>query len=173
MIPSNKLCQALTTADWSGVSIGNKALILSAITQIAHFGQALAEIRALPAGSCNAASSIADAALCADVTAHTDTLMKGRAKARTAAEEDAASHPTGLTVACTWEEFKRMGKEFLDLLPCSTEDQAEAGYKALGLAYIGLDGTDMEVHQAAMLLRILGRKKIEHDVQTTALAKRV
>lgn len=69
-----------------------------------------------------------------------------------------------LTITCTWSDFKQMGKEFLDLLPSSNEEQAEAGYKAIGLAYIGMDGTDMELHQAAMLLRILGRKKMEHDV---------
>lgn len=68
MIPSTKLCQALTTADWSGVSIGNKALILTAVAQIAHFGQALATIRALPnAAGQDECRDVADAALCSAV----------------------------------------------------------------------------------------------------------
>ena len=68
------------------------------------------------------------------------------------------------TITCNFQEFKQMCKEFLDLLPTSDIEQADNGFKALGIAYFGMTGNDLEVNQAATLLQIIGKKKIEHEI---------
>jgi hypothetical protein len=76
-----------------------------------------------------------------------------------------------LTIQCKWDEFKRMGKEFLDLLPSANLDEVENGYKALGLAYIGMGGSKSELFQSEILFKILTKKKIEHELGLLCIAQ--
>lgn len=69
MVPSIRLYRALMRADWPDMSVGDRALIQAAAAQIAHFGYALTEIRALSPVRWDEVSGIADAALRSEVFA--------------------------------------------------------------------------------------------------------
>lgn len=64
---------------------------------------------------------------------------------------------------CDWQGFKAKAKEFLDLLPGASGEQAEAGYKAISISYLHMEGSDLELHQARLLLGIANRKMIEEE----------
>jgi len=70
-------------------------------------------------------------------------------------------------LACTWSEFQKRGKEFIDVLPSIEEmDELEGAWDAIAYGYLNLTGnTEQELHQAALLLQILGRKKLEKEIQ--------
>lgn len=59
------------------------------------------------------------------------------------------------SIAVTLPQFKRMTKEFHDLLPGSTAAQVENGFKAIGLAYLGLKlRNDVEEIEAPIVFKI-------------------
>lgn len=70
--------------------------------------------------------------------------------------------------AVDWKGFNKMAKEFLDLFPTSTAEEAENGFKAIGLAYLHLDASEIELHQAEMVVRILSRKLFEREAALLA-----
>lgn len=84
--------------------------------------------------------------------------------------------PTALTFAdTTWASFQRLGKDFLDALPTATADEAAAGWKCVGLAYLACtyDEKDpLQVNaqqvQAPALMRILARKYMERQFELEA-----
>lgn len=67
------------------------------------------------------------------------------------------------TIACTWEGFKRMAREFQDAAPTLDEDELDNAWKCLGLAFIGMNepqwqssaetllGLEAKVHAARAL----------------------
>lgn len=65
--------------------------------------------------------------------------------------------------ACDWLGFKAKVKEFLDLLPGASVEQAEGGYKAISISYLHMEGSDLELYQAKLLLDIANRKMIEEE----------
>lgn len=72
------------------------------------------------------------------------------------------------SITATLPEFKRMTKEFHDLLPGSTAEQAESGFKALGLAYLGLKlRDDVEEIEAPIVLKIASKMYIDFMIGAT------
>lgn len=64
----------------------------------------------------------------------------------------------------SWEQFKRMGKEFIDALPTLDLAGLDNGRKILGIAYLALTGlTPGEEVQAPILLRILMRESLKFE----------
>jgi len=61
------------------------------------------------------------------------------------------------------EEFDQSAKEFFDKLPSATEEEADAGFKCLVLLYVGMEGTERDVYESAMIIKIAARKMIERD----------
>ena len=75
------------------------------------------------------------------------------------ARDSAASHDL---FCVDFEGFKRQAGEFFRRLKDpATVDQIEAGMKALGVAYIHMEGDEMEIHQAAIVMDIATRKSTE------------
>lgn len=64
---------------------------------------------------------------------------------------------------CDWLGFKAKVKEFLDLLPGASTEQSEAGFKAISISYLHMEGSDLELYQASVLLGIANRKMIEEE----------
>lgn len=75
-------------------------------------------------------------------------------------------------LACSFEDFKRRGKEFIDMAPTATTiEELDQLWKMIALSYLNMDGRDDgERHQAAMLLRILAREMIRHEVRLGVFA---
>lgn len=75
------------------------------------------------------------------------------------------------TIECDFEQFKRMAKEFHEALPTANNEQAEAGMKALGLAYLGckhaagLRGENERDIQAPIVLKIATQEYIKHQLR--------
>jgi len=74
------------------------------------------------------------------------------------------------TIEVTFDEFRKMGKQFLDLINEPVQQQPEHGdavenaWKCFALAYLGLkDMTASEEIQAPILLNLIGRKKFEFE----------
>lgn len=42
------------------------------------------------------------------------------------------------TITCTFEEFKRMAKEFHEAAPTLNEDELEGAWAAMGIGYLGM-----------------------------------
>jgi hypothetical protein len=66
--------------------------------------------------------------------------------------------------ACNFQEFKKRSKELVDALPELDEEQQKNGFKALGISYFNMDGTDSEIYQASIVLKIVGRKMLEQQL---------
>lgn len=62
------------------------------------------------------------------------------------------------TLSCNFAEFKQLGKQFCDAAKTANFEELEAGFKCIGLSYLGLgDLTEVETVEAPVLMRILGR----------------
>lgn len=70
-------------------------------------------------------------------------------------------------LACTWPELRQRGKEFCDFAPTATSHEELDGlWSGFALGYLNLEkATPSEQHQAVLLLQILGREKIKHEVR--------
>lgn len=64
------------------------------------------------------------------------------------------------TIACTWEEFKRMAKEFHDAAPTLNREELDNAWKCLGLGYLGMS-EPMWQTSAAVLLKMEMRTFME------------
>lgn len=62
---------------------------------------------------------------------------------------------TAETFKCTFDEFKQRSKELIDAAPTLDDDQKENGFKALGISYFNMDGTNNEINQAAIMLKLV------------------
>jgi hypothetical protein len=60
------------------------------------------------------------------------------------------------TFTCTFEEFKRIAKDFHDAAPTLNEDELESAWKAVGLAYLGMH-EEMWDTSAAILFEMESR----------------
>jgi len=60
--------------------------------------------------------------------------------------------------ACDFNEFKRRAAEFFRKLPGCSEDQREAGFRALALSYLYMNGNDNERHQSVIVMELACRK---------------
>lgn len=64
------------------------------------------------------------------------------------------------TIDCTFEQFKRMAKEFHDSAPTLNEEQLDSAWKCLGLGYFGMN-EPMWQHSAATLLKMETRTYVK------------
>lgn len=64
-----------------------------------------------------------------------------------------------------FDGLKRLGKEFLDALPTSNIDEADNGLKCFQLAYLNGNFSDVEQHQAELLLHIVSKQFIIHEAK--------
>jgi len=64
------------------------------------------------------------------------------------------------TIECTFEEFKRMAKEFQDSLPTLNKEELENAWKCIGLAYLGMS-EDMWQTSAAYVIQFLSEKYVQ------------
>ena len=69
-----------------------------------------------------------------------------------------------------WLALKKLGKEFLDALPTSDMDSADAGFKCFTIEFLSATLTEPEELQANILIKILSHKLLEHEVKLTARA---
>lgn len=70
----------------------------------------------------------------------------------------------GTTLSLTWPQLKEMASEFFRRLPDASEEEAEAGLKCLQLGYMGMQGSDLEHHQAGMLVQMASSKVAESEL---------
>jgi len=79
----------------------------------------------------------------------------------------------GPTIAGSYEDFKRLTKDFFDALPTATDpEQIEAGMKCVGLAYLGIQWDDTSpmdnIHRlvgAPAVLRLVTKLGIIRQVE--------
>lgn len=63
-----------------------------------------------------------------------------------------------LTIPCTIEQLKLMGRDLVLALPTATIEEAEAGWKCFGLAYFGCEYTSpRDEIQAVALTKMLSK----------------
>lgn len=67
---------------------------------------------------------------------------------------------TLLAAPTSFPALKRLAKDFLDALPTATPDERDAGWKCFSLAYLQFDGSEIDRHQAAILLTLICRQHI-------------
>tara|TARA_R110000851_G_scaffold41409_3_gene103963 strand:+ start:2037 stop:2279 length:243 start_codon:yes stop_codon:yes gene_type:complete len=70
------------------------------------------------------------------------------------------------TLTCKgYIDFKEHAHEFLARLPDSSVDEADNGFKCLGLLYLGMETTRQnEIAAAAGLLEMCGEKVFRHEL---------
>lgn len=61
--------------------------------------------------------------------------------------------PASATIPCTWEEFKRIAKEFHNSAPSLNITELDQAWACLGLAYVGMTENQWH-HSAAAVLRL-------------------
>jgi hypothetical protein len=72
----------------------------------------------------------------------------------------------------SWDQFKKMGKEFIDAMKDVDLDGLENGRKMIGIAYLELkDLTPGEEIQAPILLNILMRASLKREFELTLYVK--
>ena len=68
------------------------------------------------------------------------------------------------TITCTFDEFKRMAKEFHEAAPTLSQEELDNAWKALGLAYLGMH-EEMWNTSAAILLNMESRTYWDRTVE--------
>ena len=76
-----------------------------------------------------------------------------------------------MTISCTWDEFKRMSKEFHNAISTLDRDALDNAWKCLGLAYLGMS-EPMWQHSAVALLKMEGRAYMQRKAELEALNAR-
>ena len=75
------------------------------------------------------------------------------------------------TIECSFDEFKRMAKEFRQSAPSLDFEQLDNAWKCLSLAYLGMYEMQWQ-HSAAILLKIEARTHAERALELDAMATR-
>lgn len=71
-----------------------------------------------------------------------------------------------------YEGFKQSAKEYLDALPKATSQESiENGFKCLTLIYLNMIGSQMELDSAAIVLKVVGRKMMEKELELILVDK--
>jgi hypothetical protein len=68
-------------------------------------------------------------------------------------------------LSCSWEEFKKMGKEFMDAAPTLNIDELDNAWKCFSLGYLNMNET-MWRSSACVLFNMAGKVfvKREHEL---------
>ena len=69
-----------------------------------------------------------------------------------------------MTFDCTWDEFKRIAKDFHDNAPTMNFDELENAWKCLGLHYLGMN-EKMWYHSAEILMNIESCHYFENEAR--------
>ena len=73
------------------------------------------------------------------------------------------------TIPTTFESFKKLAADFFKMLPDCDREQADAGFKCLALGWLGMiEGSDLEFHQAEIILELAIRKMDERITELRA-----
>lgn len=72
-----------------------------------------------------------------------------------------------MSIECTWEEFKRMAKEFHDAAPTLNLDELDNAWKCLGLGYLGMSEL-MWQNSAVTLLNMEARVYMKREMELTS-----
>lgn len=56
--------------------------------------------------------------------------------------------------AISYTEFKKQASSFFKHAKSCTQEQIDNGFKQLGISYLWLEGSDIEMHQADILINI-------------------
>ena len=76
-----------------------------------------------------------------------------------------------MTLTPTWQEFRMMSKEFFIAAKSANEEELEAGFKCLGLAYLGIQFDEgpfkkMQVEiEAPTIIRLAGKAKLDRELE--------
>lgn len=70
-------------------------------------------------------------------------------------------------LACTFDQFKRMAREFHEAAPTLGIDELDNAWKCLGLGYLNMT-EQMWRHSAAILLKMEMRTYVERASQLTS-----
>lgn len=74
------------------------------------------------------------------------------------------------TIACTYDEFKQMAKEFFLAIPGADAEQMDAGIHCLGLAYLGIqweEGLLADINRevsAPIIMRLATKYVLEREL---------
>ena len=69
-------------------------------------------------------------------------------------------------LSCTWEQFKRMAKEFRESAPTLTLEQLDNAWKCLGLGYLNMN-EPMWSRSAQIVLEMESRTYTARELQLT------
>ena len=75
-----------------------------------------------------------------------------------------------MSLDCSFEEFKRMAKEFHEAAPTMCLEELENAWKCLGLGYLGMHETRWQ-NSAATVLKMEARTFAEREGDLTYNAK--
>jgi hypothetical protein len=67
-------------------------------------------------------------------------------------------------LACTFDQFKRMARDFNEAAPTLDIDQLDSAWKCLGLGYLNMTEA-MWLHSAAILLKMEMRTYVKREAQ--------
>jgi len=70
----------------------------------------------------------------------------------------------GMTLECTFEEFKKACGEFFHALPTMNRDELEGAWNALALMYLGMNEENWR-RSAEIALQIAGDAKIRCEME--------
>jgi hypothetical protein len=70
------------------------------------------------------------------------------------------------TLACTWEQFKRMAKEFREAAPTLNLEQLDNAWKCLGLGYLNMT-EPMWARSAEIVLNMESRRYMARELELT------
>jgi len=74
-----------------------------------------------------------------------------------------------MSLSCTWEEFKRMAKEFREAAPTMNIDELDNAWKCLGLGYLNMS-EPMWLRSAQIVLQMETRTYLQREHQLTEAA---
>lgn len=74
-----------------------------------------------------------------------------------------------MSLSCTWDEFKRMAKEFREAAPTMNIDELDNAWKCLGLGYLNMSEPVWQ-HSAAIVLKMEERTYLQRENELTEAA---
>lgn len=98
-----------------------------------------------------------------------DDLQDSLANAKLSHEEGGKEQRIVSPFACSFAEFKEQSGQFFKRLkanPSPTPNQVDNGFKAIGIAYLNMEGSEMEKHQARIVLDLATRASLDFEANS-------